>query len=101
MGNIIACTTPTIKFRFNKVDPAHITEAYMTVKEGDTVIMERDLSTATIEDNMISWTLTQEETCEFDKSISCQLNWLTDSGTRGASKKARIEISENLKNEVI
>ncbi len=99
--DIIACTTPTIKYRFKKVDPAHITEAYLSIKKNDTVITERDLSTATIEDNMISWTLTQEETIEFDKSISCQLNWLTDSGTRGASKKARIEISENLKNEVI
>lgn len=101
MGYIISCTTPTIKYNFKVVDPAHITEAYLTITEGGETIIERDLTTATIGEHSLAWTLTQAETFEFDKSVVVQLNWLTDSGVRGASEKVRIVISENLKNEVI
>lgn len=101
MSNIISCTTPTIKYNFNVVDPAHIVEAYLTIYEGRTLAVERDLTTAVVGEHSLSWTLTQAETLEFDKSVVAQLNWLTDSGVRGASEKVRIAISENLKNEVI
>lgn len=99
--NIISCTTPTIKYSFKVVDPSTIVEAYLTIKERGNVVIERDLTTATVGESTISWTLTQAETLSLDKSITTQLNWLTESGTRGASEKAHIIISENLKNEVI
>ena len=101
MSNIISCTTPTIKYNFKVVDPAHIVEAYLTIYECRTLVVERDLTTAVVGEHSLAWTLTQAETLAFNKTVVAQLTWLTDSGVRGASEKVRIAISENLKNEVI
>ncbi len=101
MSSVITCTTPTIKYRFTVADPSTFTKAYLTIRQGSTVLIERDLSTATIDDMTVSWTLTQEETHQFDNTVTVQINWLTDGGVRGASEKTRLTISENSKDEVI
>ena len=102
MAEIVKGTTPTIQYTFSRINPANLTAAYLTIREGDTVTLEKDITTASIGENDISWTLTQAETLAFEaKEIRVMLNWLLQDGTRGTSKKSKILIQENDKEEVI
>ena len=95
MNNIIRGTTPTIKYTFNDIDVSNITAAYLTIKAKTDI--EKDLATASVETDSISWKLTQAETLAFGDSISIMLNWILQDGTRGASKKEIILVEDNYK----
>ena len=64
MTKIIIGTTPTITYRFKVVDVTDITVAIITIKERGVNIVELNLSDATIGEDSLSWTLTQEETLQ-------------------------------------
>lgn len=100
MPNIIKGTTPTIEYKFRYVDVANITEAYITLKCAGLTI-EKSLEGATVGENTLSWTLTQEETLALDGKATLMLNWKTEDGTRGASSRTCFKIDENDINEVI
>lgn len=95
MATIIRGTTPTLKYVFKTVNVANITTAYLTIK-GKTQI-EKTLSDATVGTDFISWKLSQAETLSFGDNISVMINWKTDDGTRGASKKTIALVDKNFK----
>lgn len=102
MTEIIRGTTPTIKYTFKKVDTANLTTAYLTIKQGSDVMVEKSISGAMRGEGYIQWVLTQEETLSLARgAVTFMLNWKTADGTRGASEKRRINVVENDKNEVI
>lgn len=102
MSNVIKCTTPTFKYTFSVVPVNTITEAYLTIEQAGAVKLERDLTTATVGDKYLTWTLTQAETLSFASgTASVMLNWLTSGGTRGASGERTVIFARNLKPEVI
>lgn len=92
MESIIRGTTPTLQYTFDDVTVADITSAYLTIKVDNTAEhnIEKDLSSATVAENSIPWTLTQAETLSFGASISVMINWKVLDGTRGASNKTKI-----------
>lgn len=98
MTRIIIGTTPTITYTFKVVPVATITKAVLTVKERGVNIIEKDLSDATVGEDTLSWTLTQEETLAIGaRGASIMLNWLTADGVRGASKE---EIVNGVNNHI-
>ena len=101
MAVIINGTTPTIRYCFKRVDVADIATAYLTIKSSDGTVLEKDLSTATIGDNTLSWKLSQEETLSLTSTARIMLNWVLGDGTRGASEKTTVLMDENDKDEVI
>ena len=102
MANIIRATTPTIKYTFHHVDVSDITKAYMTIVMGSEVVLEKDLAQATVEEDALSWTLTQQETLDMSGCrVSVMLNWKLSDGTRGASARTTLFMESNDKNEVI
>ena len=102
MTKIIIGTTPTITYRFKVVDVADITVAILTIKERGTTLIEKDLSDATVGEDTLSWTLTQEETLSIGaKSASMMLNWKLADGTRGASDVVLVTGGDNHIREVI
>jgi len=101
MAAIINGTTPTIQYVFKEVDVTKIVEAYLTIKSNDRVALEKDLTTATVGEDFLAWTLTQQETLSLNSRVSMMLNWLLDDGTRGASDKTTVLIDINYKDEVI
>ena len=102
MTRIIIGTTPTITYKFKVVAVADITKAILTIKERGTTLIEKDLSDATVGEDTLSWTLTQEETLAIGvKSASIMLNWLTADGVRGASKEEIINGVNNHIREVM
>lgn len=101
MANVIRATTPTFKYVFKCVDVSDISEAYLTIEQGSLEI-EKDLTQANVGDDYIAWTLTQSETLELQPgNAAVMLNWKTETGLRGASKKTLLMIDQNLKDEVI
>ena len=102
MTKIIIGTTPTITYTFKVVPVSSITKAVLTVKERGVNIIEKDLSDATVGEDTLSWTLTQEETLQLGaKTATMMLNWKTSDGTRGASEEVFIQSSPNHIREVI
>ena len=102
MVKIIIGTTPTIKYKFKIVDVSDIVVAIFTIKTRNAIMVEKTLVDATVEENSLSWTLTQEETLSLGpKSYSMMLNWKTQDGTRGASEETAITGASNHIKEVI
>ena len=102
MTKIIIGTTPTITYKFKVVDVSEITVAILTIKERGINIIELNLSDATIGEDSLSWTLTQEETLQLGaKTATMMLNWKTEDGTRGASEQVFVTGGDNHIREVI
>lgn len=101
MNNIIKGTTPTISYTFDIVHVSDITKAILTIKRSGEIRVERDLTTASVGADKLSWTLTQAETLSVDGNASVMLNWVTSDGTRGASAETAIYFDTNHKEEVI
>ena len=102
MTQIIIGTTPTITYTFHTVSVSDLTKAILTIKSMGQVILEKTLADAVVGEDSLSWTLTQQETLNIGiRSGKMMLNWLTNSGTRGASEETAIMGVTNHKREVI
>ena len=104
MTKIVIGTTPTIKYKFSIVDPADFAEAILTIKDSrKQEKLRKTLDTATVGNDYIEWTLTQEETLSLGtgSALSMMLNWLTHGGTRGASAEEAVVAVNNHIREVI
>lgn len=102
MTRIIIGTTPTITYKFSVVSVSDITSAILTIKERGTTIIEKSLADASIGEDTLSWTLTQQETLNMGaRSASIMLNWKLRDGTRGASKEEVIMGVDNHVREVM
>lgn len=103
MAQIIRGTTPTLEFTFSDITVGNIITAILTAKQDSTIIIEKDLTAATIGEKSISWTLAQEDTLKLKSSRSADIvcDWKTDGGVRGRSNQLKVDIGEPGKNEVI
>ena len=102
MTKIIIGTTPTITYKFNVVSVSDIVSAILTVKERGENVIEKSLADASIGEDTLSWTLTQQETLDIGaRSASIMLNWKLRDGTRGASKEESITGVNNHVREVM
>lgn len=102
MTQIIIGTTPTITYTFRTVSVSDLTKAILTIKCAGQIILEKTLADAMVGENAMSWTLTQQETLSLGtRTAKMMLNWLTASGTRGASAETIIVGVTNHKREVI
>lgn len=105
MIKIVIGTTPTIKYTFSVVDPADFAEAILTIKDS----RKQEKLRLTLDDgavvgtDYIEWTLTQEETLSLGtgSTLSMMLNWLTNSGVRGASAEETVMTVNNHIREVM
>ena len=95
MASIIRGTTPTLKYTFNSIQVSDIVTAYLSIKSNEDI--EKSLADATIGEDYISWTLSQEETLSLGESVKVMINWKLSDGTRGASKKTSIRVDDNYK----
>lgn len=104
MEQIIRGTTPTVKFTFATVDVSTISVAYLTILSSDgSVLLTKDIDTAEVSEDYISWTLTQTETLTLPLHGKVQVwcDWRIADGTRGRSTIAEYTIGATGKNEVI
>lgn len=101
-AEIIIGTTPTITYKFKLVPPSDINTAILTIVCGGSILIEKTLEEASVGEDTLSWTLSQEETLSLGtRSAKMMLNWKTESGLRGASRETSIKGVTNHKKEVI
>ena len=101
MTEIVIGTTPTITYTFTDINTSEIDTAIFTIKKQSNIVLEKDLTTATIKDYSISWTLSQEDTLSIGAgNAELLLNWVAN-GTRGVSRKEFVTFTRNHKNEVL
>lgn len=94
-------TTPTIKLTIQGLSDIDISKIYLTLKQFDTVI-EKDIDGLHINDNVLSCTLSQEETLSLSEAkLELQVRILSKSGVAYATKKMAIQVSDILKEGVI
>lgn len=100
---IIRGTTPTVIYTFSEITPSEVHKAYLTVKQLNTTIIERDISTAEVGETTLSWVLTQEETLSLSSSYDAVLccDWKMNDGKRGRSVIKKEKVENSGKNEVI
>lgn len=103
MAAIIRGTTPTITFTFSEIAVADISTAYLTIRQGCGTVIEKDLSTASVGEDSLTWTLSQTETLLLRSKTPGEVvcDWKLADGTRGRSKVLQFTAGEPGKNEVI
>ena len=102
-------TTPTIQYKMKSILPSDMVVCYLTIKteKCGTVILERDISTAEIDDTdkTLEWKLTQDETLKIPNNnrdiLLLQIRYRLQDGTVGESPIAREYGSTILKDGVI
>ncbi len=96
-------TTTTIQYNFKVVDPARIVTAYLTLKQDSVLVIEKDLSEATVGENFMYWTLSQEETLSLDEKmqVEYECRYKLDDGSAFKTKKVSEQVGPILKEGVI
>ncbi len=94
-----------VGYTFRKINPANITVCWLTIKQGDYVI-NKTLADASLEDNKLTWKLTQEETLKLRADqhapdIEKQIRYKTLDGNAYISKITRTKSYALLKEGVI
>lgn len=99
---IIRGTTPTISFTFSDVDITDIDSANMYVKQTGQIVISKSIEDATIGEDGLSFTLSQEDTLLLTSKTSAVivLDWLSGE-TRGRSKTAKADVGEPGLDEVM
>lgn len=100
---IIKGTTPTIGYTFSTVDTADIAEAILSIKQYNKTVIERDISTATVDTGVMSWKLTQRESLRLKEKVpaTIYLSYVLSDGTRAEGATVEAEIDPTGKEAVI
>lgn len=102
MTNIVIGTTPKITYKFSQIIPSDISIAIITIKKNGKIVLKKDLSKATIDEDAITWQLTQEETLSIGTGVAeVMLNWIDAQDVRGVSEKEMIMFVRNHIDDVI
>lgn len=90
-------TTPTITFTL-PFEVSSLSEAYMTIKQYNKVVVEKDISESTSENTAISWLLSQTETGSLNKGAAIiQLRCKGTDDKAYASTETDLEVKDVLK----
>lgn len=103
MAQIIRGTTPVLEFTYKDITVSDITKAILTIAQNGSIIIEKDLTTATVRENSLTWTLSQEESLTLNASRNARIvcDWVLSNGTRGRSNVLMVDVGEPGKDEVI
>lgn len=96
-------TTPTFILTIDddNVDLTEATNVYVTFKQG-TLEITKTGPDIVIAAKQVDIYMSQEETLRFSKGMaSIQMNWTYDGGKRACTNIVRVDIGENLKEEVL
>lgn len=100
---IIRGTTPSIIYKFDIVQPEHITVCYLLIKQKGQTVIEKTLNDAVVTSESITFTLTQQDTLQLITPFTAQImiDWKTEGGVRGRSEIVEVGVKPSGKDEVI
>ena len=95
-------TTPTLQFNL-PFSVSNIAVLYITAKQYDVIVLEKDLSDCIVHDTSVTVKLAQEETLKLqpNRRITLQIRCRTHDGTAMASQKFECDVKDILKEGVI
>lgn len=95
-------TTPTIRYTFRRINVTDIVKCVLTIVQKNLTI-SHDLSEATVGENDLSWTLTQEETLSLDESlpIEIQIKYKTADGLVNVSRVSNVKSYKTLNEDIL
>lgn len=97
---MIRSTTPKQAFEIANVDVSTLKELQVTYSQDNIPLVVKLKDDVTIEDNVISFTLTQDETLAFeDKPVEIQMKVLTEDDEVLASRIFRVPVLKVLNEE--
>lgn len=100
--SLIRGTTPSITFTFDDIDASLISVAYLIMRQAGSKVIEKDITSATIDENTLTWSLTQEESLLLSLTpVEILCDWKLSSGVRGRSEIISCMVEDSGKNEVI
>ena len=95
MQKIAVGTTPKIRWHFSKINVSDIVTATMTIKRYGTNVIVKEIDSAIIDDDEITYSLSQDETLDIGVgTCEIMLNWVTDNDVRGTSDITYIEFTK-------
>lgn len=95
-------TTPTLRFKL-PFAVSNIAVAYVTFKQKDATRLEKTLAEATVYDDTLEYTLTQNDTLGLssENAVNIQIRVRMNDGTALASKIITTSVNQILKGGVI
>ena len=95
-------TTPRQTFIFSDIDITDAKDIEITYSQNDTIIFSKTLSDLTVDDNTVSFLLTQEETLALNNSpVEIQVRLLTSDDIVLASRIFRVPVLRILNESVL
>lgn len=96
-------TTPGLTYTPQAVNADEIAEIALVIKQGDTTILEKDLSEATLSDGAFTWEFTQEETATLSANAiaTVKIDYLTNNGKRFTTRTFTVNMANSAKDEVM
>ena len=102
-GWVARLTTPAFTYKPSAVDMADVSKIYLVIKQNGVSVIEKDKDDATVTESGFTWVMSQEETqtLMIERSISVQVDYLTDGGLRYTTVPKFYEVTDSAINEVI
>jgi hypothetical protein len=102
MNEIVRGTTPTISFGL-PFSTGLLSTAFVTVKQRDKTLIEKELSDCQCDGNILTTQLTQEDTLALKIGVPAQIRLVvkTTGGDRHETKDFVVRVSDTHKDEVI
>lgn len=100
---MIQATTPSFVFTLpESVDLSAAEHVYFTISQSGAIVT-KDESEMEISENVVTVSLAQEDTVNFNFGIDAkvQLNWTYSDGSRMATKVQTVPVFENLHKDVL
>lgn len=94
---MIRGTTQTLRWNMKQIPSSMVTDAYMTIRNRNGRVIEKDMTSAQTQDHYVIWKLTQAETLQMMGLCEIQLRFKLTTGDVKASPIYRREIGNILK----
>lgn len=100
---MIRGTTPTFVLTIDEsVDLTEAQNVYVSFENDSVELVKKSGdSGVVVEAHQVSVYLSQEETLQFKKNLSVQINWTYANGSRGCTKIVSVPVGKNLIEEVL
>lgn len=96
-------TTPSITYKPSATTAADIAELVLVISQAGVPIIEKDLTTATIDNGAFVWDFAQGETAalSLNKIANIKIDYLTNDGKRFTTRRFDANVTDSALNEVI
>lgn len=96
-------TTPGLDYKPLAVSATDIVAINLVIRQGGEIVIEKDISSATLSNGTFHWDYTQEETSKLNSGYGAvaKIDYLTSDGKRFTTRNFDMNTADSAKNEVM